>query len=339
MRDIRRREQPIEAGSAMQYARLGTTNLHVSRLGFGAMGIGHPSWREWVLDENAGRPIIRRALEAGINFIDTCDYYSNGDSEIVIGRLIKEFAKRDEVVLATKAGNPMGKGPNARGYSRKHLFEAVDASLKRLGTDYIDIYQTHIWETSTNLDEMIEAFDALVRSGRVLYLGITDMPAWQFAKAFYHQKLRGLSRFVSVQTHYNPIWREVERELIPLCRAEGIGLIPYSPMARGYLCGSERRTGPTETARWRSDDYAHKIYGRASDDEVARVILEIAIARGCEPGQVALAWSLSRPGVTAPIFGATSVGHVDAAIKALEIVLEKPEVTKIDAAYAPRPHP
>ena len=322
----------------MHYIRLGNTNLKVSRLGFGAMGVGHPSWREWVLDENASRPIVKCALDAGINFIDTCDYYSNGDSEIAVGRLMKEFVRRDEVVLATKVGNPMGKGPNARGYSRKHIFEAADASLKRLGTDYIDLYQTHIWDASTDIEEMIEGFDALVRSGRVLYLGITDMPAWQFAKAYYYQQLRGLTRFVSVQNHYNPIWREDERELMPLCRAEGIGLIPYSPMARGYLCGAARRAGPSESARWRSDDYAHKIYGRASDDEVAQVIGEIADARGCEPGQIALAWTLSRPGVTAPIFGATSVAHVNAAIKALEIKLESGEVTKIDAAYSARPY-
>jgi 1-deoxyxylulose-5-phosphate synthase len=322
----------------MHYVRLGKTNLKVSRLGLGAMGIGHPSWRDWVLDENSGRPIVKSALDAGINFVDTCDYYSNGESEIAVGRLMNEFVKRDEVVLATKIGNPMGKGPNARGYSRKHLFEAVDASLKRLGTDYIDLYQTHIWDPSADIDEMIEGFDALVRSGRVLYLGITDMPAWQFAKAYYHQQLRGLSRFVSVQNHYNPIWREDERELMPLCQAESIGLIPYSPMARGYLCGVPRRAGPSETARWRSDDYAHKIYGRASDHDVARIICEIANARECEPGQIALAWTLSRPGVTAPIFGATSVAHVNAAIKALEIKLESAEVARIDAAYAPRAH-
>jgi aryl-alcohol dehydrogenase-like predicted oxidoreductase len=322
----------------MQYMRLGAANLGISRLGFGAMGIGHPSWREWVLDEKASRPIVKRVLDAGINFIDTCDYYSNGESENAIGRMMKDFVKREEVVLATKAGNPMGKGPNAKGYSRKHLFEAVEASLKRLGTDYIDLYQTHIWDPSTDLEEMIEAFDALVRSGRVLYLGITDMPAWQFAKAYYHQKLRGLSRFVSVQNHYNPIWREDERELMPLCRAEGIGLVPYSPMARGYLCGPDRRAGASETVRWRTDDYARKIYGHQSDDDVARVVADIAKARGCEPGQVALAWTLSRPGVTAPIFGATSVAHVDAAIGALEIKLEDAEIAKIDAPYAPRAH-
>jgi len=320
----------------MEYKRLGASNLKVSRLGLGAMGIGHPSWREWVLDENASRPIVKRAFEAGINFIDTCDYYSNGESEIVVGRLIKEFAKRDEVVLATKVGNPMGKGPNARGYSRKHLFEAIDASLKRLGTDYIDLYQTHIWDPTTNLEEMIESLDALVASGRVLYLGITDMPAWQFAKAYYHQKLRGLSRFVSVQNHYNPIWREDERELLPFCLDEAIGQIPYSPMARGYLCGPDRRAGASTTARWRSDDYAQKLYGRASDDEVARAVMDIARARGVEPAQIALAWTLSRPGITAPIFGATTLDHVDAALQAMDIKLEQPEIAKIEAGYSPR---
>jgi 1-deoxyxylulose-5-phosphate synthase len=322
----------------MQYSRLGKTNLKVSRLGLGAMGIGHPSWREWVLDEGASRPIVQRAFDLGINFIDTCDFYSGGQSEIVVGRLLKDFAKREEIVLATKVGNPMGKGPNAKGFSRKHLFEAVDQSLKRLGTDYIDLYQTHIWDASTNLEEMTDAFDALVRSGRVLYLGITDMPAWQFAKAFYHQKHRGLAHFVSVQNHYNAIWREDERELMPLSRAEGIGLIPYSPIARGYLCGPERRAGTTTTSRWRTDDYAHKLYGRASDDDVAKAISEIAKARGKQVAQIALAWTLAQPGITAPIFGPTSVVHVDAAVAALEIKLDAAELARINAAYVPRAH-
>ena len=322
----------------MQYSRLGNANLKVSRLGLGAMGIGAPAWREWVLDESGSRPIVQRAFELGINFIDTCDFYSGGQSEIVVGRLLKDFAKREEIVLATKVGNPMGKGPNARGFSRKHLFEAVDQSLKRLGTDYIDLYQTHIWDASTNLEEMADAFDALVRSGRVLYLGITDMPAWQFAKAFYHQKHRGLARFVSVQNHYNAIWREDERELMPLCRAEGIGLIPYSPIARGYLCGPERRTGATTTARWRTDDYAHKLYGRPSDDDVTKAVAEIAKAHGKQPAQIALAWTLAQPGITAPIFGPTSVAHVDAAVAALDIKLDDAELARINAAYVPRAH-
>ena len=321
----------------MEYRNLGSSNLKISRLGLGAMGIGDPSWREWVLDERASGPIVKRSLELGINFIDTCDFYSRGRSEEIVGRLIKEFVPRDEIVLATKAGNPMGKGPNARGYSRKHLFEAVEQSLRRLGTDYIDLFQTHIWDVTTNLEEMVDAFDDLVRSGKVLYLGITDMPAWQFAKAYYDQRHRGLARFVSVQNHYNPIWREDERELIPLCRTEGVGLIPYSPMARGFLCGRQRRSTAEMTARTRTDDYGQKLYGRSSDEKVADAVERVANARGVLQAQVALAWTLSRPGITAPIFGATKIEHVDAAVAALELQLEPAELQAIDAAYEPRP--
>jgi aryl-alcohol dehydrogenase-like predicted oxidoreductase len=321
----------------MDYRNLGSSNLKVSRLGLGAMGIGDPAWREWVLDEAASRPIVKRAFELGINFIDTCDFYSKGRSEEIVGRLIKELASREEIVLATKAGNPMGKGPNARGYSRKHLFEAVEHSLRRLGTDYIDLYQTHIWDAATDIDEMIEAFGDLVRSGKVLYLGITDMPAWQFAKAYYGQRLRSLPHFVSVQNHYNPIWREDERELIPLCRAEGIALVPYSPMARGFLCGKQRRSGAATTARARSDDYGQKLYGRSSDEAVADAVAALAKARGVAPAQAALAWTLSRPGVIAPIFGATKIEHVAAAVAALELKLEPAEMKAIEAAYEPRP--
>ena len=320
----------------MELRNLGSSNLKISRLGLGAMGIGDPSWREWVLDEAASRPIVKRSLDLGINFIDTCDFYSHGRSEEIVGRLIKELIPRDEIVLATKAGNPMGKGPNARGYSRKHLFEAVEQSLRRLATDYIDLYQTHIWDVTTNLEEMVDAFDDLVRSGKVLYLGVTDMPAWQFAKAYYDQRHRGLARFASVQNHYNPIWREDERELIPLCRTEGVGLIPYSPMARGYLCGSERRNSAKTTTRARTDDYSQKLYGRSSDEKVVHAVERVAKARGVLPAQVALAWTLSRPGVTAPIFGATKVEHVDAAVAALELELEPTELQAIDRAYEPR---
>ena len=320
----------------MEYRRIGSSNLKISRVGLGAMGIGSPEWRGWVLDEATSRPIVKRCLDAGINFIDTCDFYSGGRSEEVVGRLLKDFVPREEIVLATKAGNPMGKGPNARGYSRKHLIEAAEQSLRRLGVDYIDLYQTHIWDRSTNLEEMAAALDHLVRSGKVLYLGITDMPAWQFAKCFYFQRYNGLVEFVSVQNHYNPIWREDERELMPLCRAEGVGLVPYSPMARGFLCGKARRT-EAPTIRVETDDYAEKIYGRESDEAVADAVESVAAARGVEPGQVALAWTLSRPGVAAPIFGPTRIEHVDAAIAAMEIELEAEEVGRIDAAYQPRP--
>jgi aryl-alcohol dehydrogenase-like predicted oxidoreductase len=301
------------------------------------MGFGSPDWRSWVLAEEQSRAIARKAFDVGINVVDTCDYYSNGRSEEIVGRLCKDFVKRSEVVIATKVGNPMGKGPNARGFSRKHLFEGVDASLKRLGTDYIDLYQTHIWDPATNIEEMVRAFDDLVRSGRVLYLGITDMPAWQFAKAFYYAKHHNLARFVAVQNHYNPIWREDARELMPLCRAEGVGLIPYSPMGRGFLCGKQRRTDPAATERAKSDDYAQKIYGRDNDHSVAEVIERIAASRNVQPGQVALAWTSARPGVSAAIFGPTQVSHVDAAIAALQLTLEKADIDAISAAYQPRP--
>lgn len=320
----------------MQHVNLGRSNLKVSRLGFGAMGVGDKSWRSWVLDEDASRPILKRALDLGINFIDTCDYYSSGRSEEVIGRLLRSFAKREEIVLATKVGNPMGKGPNARGFSRKHLHEAVDQSLQRLQTDYIDLYQTHIWDPSTHLEEMVDALDSLVRAGKVLYLGITDMPAWQLAKAYYYAAHNGRARFISVQNHYNPIWREDERELLPFCRAEGLGVISYSPMARGFLSGRGRRDGSTPTERLRSDDYALKIYGRSNDTAVAEAVEAVAATRKVAPAQVALAWTLSRPGMTAPIFGATRPEHVDAAVAALDLALDKEALQAISRAYQPR---
>jgi aryl-alcohol dehydrogenase-like predicted oxidoreductase len=320
----------------MQYVNLGRSNLKVSRLGLGAMGIGDKSWRSWVLDENEARPILERALDLGINFIDTCDYYSSGRSEEALGRFIGSFVRREEIVLATKVGNPMGKGPNARGYSRKHLHEGVDQSLRRLQTEYIDLYQTHIWDPATHTEEMVDAFDSLVRSGKVLYVGITDMPAWQLAKAYYCAAHSDRARFISVQNHYNPIWREDERELLPFCRAEGLGIIPYSPMARGFLTGKSRRDGSTPTERLRSDDYATKIYGRRNDTAVAEALESVAAAQGLAPAQVSLAWTLSRAGITAPIFGATRVEHVDAAVAALEIKLGSEATAAISRAYEPR---
>jgi aryl-alcohol dehydrogenase-like predicted oxidoreductase len=295
------------------------------------MGFGDPKWRSWVLQEDASRAIMRRALDQGINAIDTCDYYSSGRSEEIVGRAIKDFVKRDEIVLATKVGMPMGKGPNARGFSRKHIIEAVEQSLKRLQVDYIDLYQTHIWDPTTNVVEMMQAFHDLVRAGKVLYIGITDMPFWQFATAHLHAVHNGLTPFASVQNHYNLIWREDERDLLPFCRSQGIGLIPYSPMGRGFLCGQERRT-----ERLKSDDYAQKIYGRPSDDAVAEAVEAVAKELGAAPAQVALAWVLSRPGVNSPIFGATRPEHVDAAIAALDIKLGDEQTRRLEAAYVPR---
>ncbi len=225
----------------MEYVRLGRSGLKVSRLGLGAMGFGDTSWRSWVLDLDQSRAVFRRAIDAGINFIDTCDYYSAGMSEEIVGTLVAERGNRAELVIATKVGNPMGRDANARGFSRKHIIDAAERSLRRLRTDHIDIYQTHIWDPAANLEEMVAAFDHLVRAGKVLYVGITDMPFWQFATAYFHAERYGLARFASVQNHYNLLWREDERELLPFCRAQGIGLIPYSPMARGFLCGRARR--------------------------------------------------------------------------------------------------
>jgi len=320
----------------MDYVRLGQCGLKVSRLALGAMGFGDRSWRSWVLPLEESRAVFRRAADAGINLIDTCDYYSSGVSEEIVGALIAEHGGRADWIVATKVGNPMGKGPNARGFSRKHLFAAVDASLRRLRTDYIDLYQTHIWDPTTNLAEMMEAFGDLVRTGKVLYIGITDMPFWQFATAYFYATQHGLPRFVAVQNHFNLIWREDERELLPFCRAQGIGLIPYSPMARGFLCGRARRIEATKTERARTDDYTYKLYGRASDEAVVDAVASLARERGVSPAQVALAWTLHQPGITAPIIGATRPEHVDEALAALTLKLSAEDVQRLEAPYQRR---
>ena len=320
----------------MEYTQLGNCGLKISRLSLGAMGIGDKKWRSWVLDEGEARPVVRRALDHGINLIDTCDFYSGGASELVLGELLNGFVNRSQVVLATKFGMNMGPEVNQRGYSRKHVIEAAEASLRRLRTDRIDLYQTHIWDPSTNMEELIEALDHLVRSGKVLYVGATDMPAWQFVKAVCHAKAKNLAHFVSMQNHYNLVWREDERELIPFCKAEGIGILPYSPAARGFLAGEVRRTGPGQTERARTDNYAKEWYGRAADESVAQVTEEIARGRGASPAQIALSWVLSNPAVHSPVIGPTQVTHVDEAVAALDIRLEPEEIAKLQEHYAPR---
>jgi 1-deoxyxylulose-5-phosphate synthase len=320
----------------MEVRRLGRAGLKVSRLGLGAMGFGDRAWRSWVLDLEQSRAVFRRAVEAGINFIDTCDYYSNGVSEEIVGALVAEHGNRDELLIATKVGNPMGRGPNARGFSRKHIIEAAEASLRRLRVECIDLYQTHIWDPASNLEEMVEAFDHLVRVGKVLYVGITDMPFWQFATACFHADRHGLARFASVQNHYNLLWRDDERELLPFCRAQGIGLIPYSPMARGFLCGRARRQDATRTERAKTDDYTYKLYGRDADETLVDRVAEIAASRGVSPAEVALAWVLQQPGITAPIIGATQPDHVDAAVTALGMQLSMEELRRLDEPYVPR---
>lgn len=320
----------------METVRLGKAGVKISRLGLGAMGFGDRSWRSWVLDLEQSRAIFRRAIEHGINFIDTCDYYSAGASEEIVGTLIAESGSRSEFVIATKVGNPMGRDANARGYSRKHIIDAAERSLRRLRTDYIDIYQTHIWDPTTNLEEMTEAFDHLVRSGKVLYVGIIDMPFWQFATAYFHAQQHGLAKFASVQNHYNLLWREDERELLPFCRAQGIGLIPYSPIARGFLCSRARRQDPTKTERAKTDDYTYKLYGRAADESTVDRVAELADSRGVSPAQIALAWVLQQSGVTAPIIGATQLHHVDEAVAALQIRLTPDETRHLTEPYTPR---
>jgi len=325
----------------MEYVNLGTTGTKVSRLCLGMMTYGSSTWREWVLEEEASKPLIRRAVEAGINFFDTADMYSVGVSEEITGRALKEFAgARENVVIATKVFNPMGDGPNDRGLSRKHIMAAVDASLKRLGVDYIDLYQIHRFDPHTPIEETVQALGDLVRAGKVLYLGASSMYAWQFLKMLETQRQLGVARFVMMQNHYNLVYREEEREMIPLCRAEGVGLIPWSPLARGFLAGNrkanEEKTA-AETVRARTDEYAHGLYYRPSDFTVVDRLTEIATARGVKNAQVALAWMLSRPGLTAPIVGASKMYQLEDALAALEIKLTPEEIARLEEPYEPHP--
>jgi len=314
----------------MSYVRLGRTGLKVSRLCLGCMSYGDPGWRPWVLDEEASRPHFRKALDLGINFFDT--------AEEVTGRMLKEMASRHDYVLATKVFFPAEKkGPNREGLSRKHILEACDASLRRLGTDFIDVYQVHRWDPQAPFEETLSALDSLLRAGKVRYLGASSMAAWQFAKALYTSDRRGWERFVSMQNHYNLVYREEEREMIPLCIAEGVGCVPWSPLARGFLSGSRRRGEPADTARARSDEFADKLYFRDEDFDVLDALLEVAEARHLPPARVALAWLLSRPGVVAPIIGATKLPHLEDAAAALEVRLSDDEVAKLEAPYEPHP--
>ena len=314
---------------------MGKTGLTVSRLCLGMMSYGTPEWRDWVLDEEASRPFVKRALEAGINFFDTADMYSKGVSEEVTGRALKDFARRDEVVVATKVFFPMSKKPNRGGLSRKHIMDACDDSLRRLGTDYIDLYQIHRWDYGTPVEETLEALHDLVKSGRVRYIGASSMFAYQFTQALYKADLRGLTRFVSMQNHYNLLYREEEREMLPLCMDEGVGVLPWSPLARGYL--TRRSSDKTATTRGESDDFSRRMYNHEGDDAIINRVVDLAEARGAKPAQVALAWLLHRPGVTAPIVGATKMEHLEDAIKAVDIELSEEERAGLEAAYAPHP--
>ena len=312
--------------------------MTVSRLCFGTMTYGSRKWREWVLEEEESRPFIRRALELGINFFDTADIYSRGASEEILGRALKDFAGgRDKVVIATKAFNPMGDDPNQRGLSRKHIRHAIDDSLRRLGTDYVDLYQIHRFDYHTPIEETIEALDDVVKEGKALYVGASSMYAWQFARMLYKADALGAARFVAMQNHYNIIYREEEREMMPLCREEGIAVIPWSPLARGFVMGNRRREDRGDTVRAKTDDYAQQLYFHDSDFDVVDRISEVARRRGISNAQVALAWLLHQPGVTAPIIGASKMPHLEDAVKALDVKLDEAELQTLAEPY--RSHP
>jgi 1-deoxyxylulose-5-phosphate synthase len=322
----------------MQYTNLGSTGLKVSRICLGAMTYGSKRWREWVLEEEESRPFIKRALELGINFFDTADVYSFGVSEEILGRALKELGpSRDRVVIATKVHSPMGEDPNLRGLSRKHIMHGIDDSLRRLGVDYVDLYQTHRFDYQTPIEETVEALHDVVKAGKALYIGASSMYAWQFAKMLYTQEQLGISRFVTMQNHYNLVYREEEREMIPLCRAEGVGVIPWSPLARGFVAGNRNQKDRGETVRAKTDDFAHKLYYQPSDFTVVDRITEIATRRGVPNAQVALAWVLQQPGITAPIIGASKMSHLDDAVAAVDLKLDGAELKMLAEPYQPHP--
>ena len=322
----------------MDYVNLGSTGLKVSRLCLGMMTYGSKKWRDWVFDYDESLAFVKQALDGGINFFDTADIYSQGASEEVTGRALRELGiARHNVVVATKVHGAMGDGPNERGQSRKHIMHAIDDSLRRLGMDYVDLYQIHRFDPTTPIEETLQALTDVVKAGKALYVGASSMFAWQFAKMLNTSDRLGLARFVTMQNHYNLIYREEEREMIPLCRDQGIGLIPWSPLARGFLAGNRRRQDKGETTRARSDAFAHQLYYADDDFAVVDRVTEIALKRGVPNAQVALAWLLGQPGVTAPIVGATKPNHLADALAALEQKLDADEITALEEPY--RPHP
>lgn len=320
----------------MDQTRLGTTGLHVSRVCLGMMSYGNGSDRPWVLDEDTAEPLIRRAADGGITFYDTADVYSAGASEEATGRLIGKLFSRDDVVIATKVHGRMRPGPNGRGLSRKHILSAIDASLGRLGMDYVDLYQIHRWDPHTPIEETMEALHDVVKAGKARYIGASSMYAWQFAKAQRVAERHGWTRFVAMQDHYNLLYREEEREMIPQCIDQGVGVLPWSPLARGFLTGTRTRDGGQHTTRAANDAFGDRLYGGQDFDVVDRLD-EVAAERGRPPAQVALAWLLHRPGVTAPIIGATRAGHIDDALAAADLELSAEEIARLEEPY--RPHP
>jgi aryl-alcohol dehydrogenase-like predicted oxidoreductase len=320
----------------MDQTRLGTSGLHVSRVCLGMMSYGNDSDRPWVLDEAAAEPIIRRAVEGGITFFDTADVYSGGASEVATGRIVGKLLSRDEVVIATKVHGQMTPGPNGRGLSRKHVLAAIDASLQRLGMDYVDLYQIHRFDHQTPIEETMEALHEVVRAGKARYIGASSMHAWQFARMQHVADRRGWTRFVSMQNHYNLLYREEEREMIPLCLEDGVGVIPWSPLARGWLTGTRTREGERRTVRAETDAFGDSLYVAEDFDVVDRVD-EVAAERGVPSAQVALAWLLHKPGVTAPIVGATKLEHLEDALAAAELTLDAETIARLEEPYVPHP--
>jgi aryl-alcohol dehydrogenase-like predicted oxidoreductase len=319
----------------MDYVNLGATGMRVSRVCLGMMSFGNNSERPWVLDEDAAEPIVAAAAEGGVTFFDTADVYSAGASEVATGRLLGKLFRRDDVVVATKVFMPVGESENARGLSRKHILSAIDASLRRLGMDYVDLYQIHRWDPRTPIEETMEALHEVVRSGRARYIGASSMFAWQFAKAQHVAELHGWTRFVSMQNHYNLLYREEEREMIPQCIDQGVGVIPWSPLARGVLAGNRTRDGERRTTRSTSDPFGDSLYAQPADFDVVDAVAEVAAERGVPSAQIALAWLLQRPGVTAPIVGATKLGHIEDALAAEKLELTEDEIRRLEAPYIP----
>jgi len=320
----------------VKYVNLGSTGLRVSRVCLGMMSFGNDSDRPWVLDENAAEPIVRAAADGGVIFYDTADVYSRGASEVATGRLLGKMFRRDDVVVATKVFNPMGPGENDGGLSRKHIMSGIDASLERLGMDYVDLYQIHRWDYRTPIEETMEALHDVVRAGKARYIGASSMFAWQFAKAQHAADAHGWTRFVSMQNHYNLVYREEEREMIPQCIDQGVGVIPWSPLARGLLAGSRTRDGERRTVRSNTDAFGDTLYTERDFDVVDHAA-KVAAERGVPTAQVALAWLMHRPGVTAPIVGATKPGHLQDALAAEELTLSDDEIRRLEEPYIPHP--
>ena len=322
----------------VDYVKLGSSGLMVSRVCLGMMSYGSQAEQAWHLDEGAAEPIVKASADGGITFFDTADTYSGGVSEEITGRLLgRIFGRREDYVLATKVFFPMGPGANDRGLSRKHVLAAIDASLRRLGTEYVDLYQIHRWDYGTPVEETMEALHEVVKAGKARYLGASSMFAWQFAKAQHVAERNGWTRFSSMQNHYNLMYREEEREMLPLCADQGVAVLPYSPLARGLLAGNRSRQGERRTARAGSDPLSDERYRTSADFDVVDRLAEVAADRGAPPAQVALAWLLSRPGVTAPIVGATRLGHIGDALAAAELTLAAGEAARLEEPYVPHP--